>query len=269
MSSLGVYGLRVGGIPGAARWMQSLPSDAPRLEVRVTPATEGRTPSRVSEREADLRMRNGGRIRARRGEDSVVFSLPGEPTDAELLHPYLAPAAALRWQWDGHEALHAGAIALGERAVLMIGAREAGKSTMLAWLSQVEGVTILADDLAVLNGDGVLAGPRSIDLRPGSSELEGEPVRGGTRVRVDLPPAPLSVPVVGSVVLRWGTTLGMEPVPPRDRIGMLSSERSYYRLDGDPKAILGLAGKPMFTLTRPRETSSLLAAAKALTDRFA
>lgn len=269
MSALGAYGLRVAGIPGAARWMQPQPSDAPLLNVLVEQAPEDRSPSRVDEHEADLGMLNGGRLRATRGEGTVRFSLPAVPPDADLLHPYLAPAAALTWQWDGHEALHAGAIAVGSGAILVIGEKESGKSTTLAWLAQTPGVTVVCDDLAVLRGDSVLAGPRSIDLRPGPSELTGVPVRDGERLRVDLPPAPLAVPVAGSVVLRWGPALAMEPVPAAERIRMLGDERSYYRLQGDPAAILHLAGKPMFTLVRPREASILPAATQALLERFA
>jgi hypothetical protein len=269
MSTLGAYGLRVAGIPGAARWMQPQRSDAPLIEVFVEQAPEDRSPSHIDEDRADLGMQSGGRLRAVRGEEAVRFLLPAVPTDADLLHPYLAPAAALVWQWDGHEALHAGAIAIGGHAVIVIGKREAGKSTMLAWLARAQGATVVSDDLAVLHPDGVLAGPRSVDLRPGPTDLTGVSVRGGERLRVDLPPAPPAVPVAGSVLLRWGPKLAMNPVPAAERIRALGEERSYYRLKGDPSAILDLAGKPMFTLVRPRESSILPAATEALLERFA
>jgi hypothetical protein len=268
MSALGAYGLRVAGIPEAARWMQPQPEDAPLLEVVAEQAPEDRSPSRVDEQQADLGLLDGGRLRATRGEGSVRFSLPVVPPDADLLHPYLAPAAALTWQWNGHEALHAGSIVVGGGAVLVIGEKEAGKSTTLAWLARTMGVTVVSDDLAVLRGEDVLAGPRSIDLRPGPKELDGVVVRGGGRLRVDLPPAPPAVPVVGSVVLRWGPELAMESVPATERIRMLGQERSYYRLHGDPAAILNLAGKPMFTLVRPREEAILPAATQSLLRRF-
>ena len=44
-----------------------------------------------------------------RGHDVVSYRSSERPADTDLLHPYLAAAAALRWRWSGAEVLHAGA----------------------------------------------------------------------------------------------------------------------------------------------------------------
>ena len=225
---LGAYGLRILGLPAAARWMQPQSSSAPSLTVEAIQAPPDRSPSVLDETRADLSLLNGGRLRANREEPVARFALPVIPGDAELLHPYLAPAAALAWQWAGKEALHAGAFVGRAGAILLFGEKASGKSSTLAWLAAHRGVTVLADDLAVIDGDRVLAGPRSIDLRGssgagqlGAGELDAGEL-GATPVRTDrhratLPPAPGSVALGGCVVLAWGSRLELEPVAPRRR----------------------------------------------------
>jgi hypothetical protein len=266
VGDLGAYGLRIEGLPGAERWMQPQEPDAPLLKVVAERAAADPRPSSVTEDAADIGLLDGGRIRARRGEPVVRFALPQVPPDGDLLHPYLAPAAALFWQWSGHEALHAGAVDLGGQAVLLIGAKETGKSTTIAHLAE-RGITVIADDLAVLDDGRVLAGPRSIDLR--GADGAGDVVRDGERTRLTLPAAPAALPVGGCAVLRWGSEVGADPVAPAERVGILASERSFYRLAGDPSAILHLAGLPMIALTRPQERSALEPAAEALLQAFA
>ena len=264
---LGAYGLRILGLPAAARWMQPQSSSAPSLTVEAIQAPPDHSPSVLDETHADLSLLNGGRLRATRGEPVARFALPVIPGDAELLHPYLAPAAALAWQWAGKEALHAGAFVGRAGAILLFGEKASGKSSTLAWLAARHGVTVLADDLAVIDGDRVLAGPRSIDLRgsSGASELGATPVRAD-RHRASLPSAPGSVALGGCVGLAWGPRLELEPVAPRRRLEVLAMHRTYAMLPGDPVALLELAARPMFTLHRTRGPDALAAAAGLLMD---
>ena len=175
-------------------------------------------------------MIGGGRLRQERHRPEAHFHL--RPTaDEDLLHPYLAPAAALFWQWSGREAIHAGVFEAEAGAVMMLGDKEAGKSTTLAWLATQGGTAVLSDDLAVLDGDDVLVGPRSIDLRvggegtlPGVSE---HLVRSGERHRVRLPAAPPALRLAGLVVLDWGPTLELAPVGFAGRMELIARQRMF------------------------------------------
>lgn len=244
--------------------MQPLPADAPEVRVEAVEAApdEGRTWAR--EDAADIGLIGGGRLKLERGRDVVRFEMPRVPPASDLLHPYLAPAVALWWHWHGREALHAGAVAFGDGAVLIVGRKESGKSTTIAALARA-GLTVLADDLSVIVDGRVLAGPRSIDLR---SAAEGQVVRDGERVRVDLPPAPASAPIAGTVFLGWGETCSLDVVPAAERLTLLAQERSFYYVGGSPSAVLDLAALPAFRLCRPRELESLPEALELLRRRF-
>jgi hypothetical protein len=243
--------------------MQPQPPDAPVLRVVARQAEPDLSRSRVDPTSADVSLEGGGRMRARRGGGVIRFALPVVPSDADLLHPYLAVGAALAWQWEGREALHGGAIATAAGAALVFGDKQSGKSTTLARLAE-RGVTVMSDDAAVIHGDRVLAGPRSIDLRSNGFPAGGAPVRDGRRVRVSLPTAPAAAPVAASVVLRWGPEVAVSPVSPRERLKVLAGQRTFFKLDGDPGSLLELASRPMFTLTRPRDPEALPMAAAAL-----
>jgi hypothetical protein len=211
---------------------------------------------------------NGGRLRARRGEGAIRYVLPAAASDADLLHPYLAAGAALAWQWQGHEALHAGVCATPAGGVLLLGEKESGKSTTLAWLARNRGTPVIADDLAIIADGRVLAGPRCIDLRADRTRDAGAAVRNGARVRVTLPEAPSALRLAGAAILAWGDALTASPVPPRERLSILARQRTYPPLRADELALLDLAALPMFTLMRPRDPAALAAASDALLDCF-
>jgi hypothetical protein len=207
----------------------------------------------------------------------VAYRSFERPADTDLLHPYLAAAAALRWRWSGCEVLHAGAFVSEAGAVLVLGDKEAGKSTTLAWLAAARGVTVMSDDLAVMRGNRVMAGPRALDLRPsvgarpgdlGSAVADGEWVRHRQRLRLHLAPAPGELPVVGLVSLEWGPSVEVVAVPFSERLSLLGVQRSFPRLDGDPAALLDLAAVPMVRLNRPRTLSCLPAVGRVLEQVF-
>ncbi len=240
--------------------MQPQTTDSSALHVTAIQMPADRSPSRVDGASADIALLEGARLLARRGEDVIRYGFPRIPGDDDLLHPYLAPGAALAWQWRGREALHAGAFATDSGAVLLFGAKESGKSTTLAWLVEHFGVTVMADDLAVIDRDRVLAGPRTIDLRAAAAARANErqvQVRDGQRARLSLPPAPASQPVIGCVVLGWGERLTITRVPPSERIAVLAAHRTYRRLDAESRSLLDLAARPMFAFARPRVVDSL------------
>ncbi len=273
---VGSYGLRIAGLDGAAAAMQPIAAGAPPLTVVVThdPPPED-PPSTVDAETADVRLLFGGRLQMRRGEDSVTFALPSPPSADDLLHPYLAPAAAIAQQWRGREALHAGVfVSASGGAVLLLGGKENGKSTTLTWLALHHRATVMADDLAVIENDHVHAGPRCLDVRVHAqidltSLGEGRLVRGAERVRMGLPPAPATVPIAAIVLLEWGPKARLTPVPLADRFRELMVQRMFHsRIPVDPHALLDLASKPMYRLSRPRGEEGLAAGTQLMLDRL-
>jgi hypothetical protein len=268
----GAYGLVLEGLDGAAQWMQPQKSDAPtfRLHVEVAETEAEPTPSTLDEEAADLALIGGGRLRISRGSHDAFFTLAARPSDAELLHPYLAPAAALFWQWSGREAIHAGAFGVPDGAVLILGDKEAGKSTTLAWLAGQPGVPVLTDDLAVMDGRTVLAGPRSIDLRL-TTPSSGAPVhlvRDGERDRLQLTEVLDGLPLVGLAVLEWASQISFTPIALRDRFEIIDHQRTFHGIRSSPIAMLELGSVPMVRAGRPRDIAQLPAFGRALVDYF-
>jgi hypothetical protein len=223
----------------------------------------------LTEDSASLLFTGGGRLEMARGSNKFHYFFPDRPTDHDLLHPYLTAAAALFWQWRGSEALHAGALATPAGAVLLLGEKGAGKSTTLAWLALHARVPVLSDDLAVLQGRTVLAGPATVDLRPEADSSDGQsvPVRNGERRRVTLGDA-AAAPLAGIVVLEWADTVILSEVPVGARLETLCRHRAYTTLAPDPLGILELASTPMVRAGRPKDLSRLPSFAERCLTRF-
>jgi hypothetical protein len=226
--------------------------------------------SRLNQASARVRLIGGGWLHMDKGDPRARFALPGRPPDPELLHPYLAPAAAVHWQWSGHEALHAGAFGVRDGVVLVLGDKEDGKSTTLARLATAHAVPVLTDDLAVYSEGRVFPGPRTIDLRAASwSELQPETtlVRGD-RHRLELPCFVGSTQVRGVAILAWADRIALSPVPLAERITNLARQRTFPSLAADPVTLLDLASVPMVTAARPKDLDHLDRFVITLADYF-
>jgi hypothetical protein len=253
--------------------MQSQLPDAPTFGLHVhvnADLAADRSEPVLTDARADFPLIGGGRLRQERDATEAHFHLAARPTDEDLLHPHLAPAAALYWQWAGREAIHAGVFEVGGGAILMLGDKEAGKSTTLAWLATQGGTPVLSDDLAVLDGRDVLVGPRSIDLRvqgalPGVSE---HLVRSGERNRVRLPAASPTLPLAGLVVLDWAPEAELEPVGFTTRMELIARQRTFPTVAANPTALLELASVPMVRAVRPRDLAGLAPFCRRLVDHF-
>ncbi len=272
----GAYGLRIDGLNLPARWTASVGLANPVLAIEVAVGGAGGPPAQswLDGDHAELRLTDGGGLRMARGARQASFWFAHAPTPDELLHPWLAPAAAVTQLWAGREAFHGGAFMSGAGGVLVLAAKEGGKSTTLAVLAAEHRRDIVTDDLIIVVDGAVAAGPRCLDLRAGGPghglDLRAaRAVRRGDRLRVELPPAPADAPVAGVAVLSWGPRLELERVAPARRLATLLPHRMFAgRLPGDPAAALALAALPMVTVTRPRGDGGLGDAARAIADYF-
>jgi hypothetical protein len=274
LSRLGAYGFRVTGVDSGHDWLVPQEPGAPLLTLERVLGPWPDRPRVVSDEEIDIGLAEGVWLHARADSGTVSFTAERPLDDDELIHPLLAPATALHWMWGGREALHAGAVTLGNGALLLLGDKQAGKSTTLAHLAQSHGLAVLSDDLAVLTHDlNVLAGPRSIDHRSGSEQPDAqtpitEPqailVRGGERHRQRLAPAPPRAQVRGWAQLAWGQTIELEPLDGASRLRILAGARRARALRGDPQTLLELAALPAYRLSRPRSLNALIPATELL-----
>jgi hypothetical protein len=191
--------------------------------------------------------------------------------DREIVHPYLASTASVVAHWTGMHSFHAGAFLVDGRVWGLLGARGAGKSSLLAHLA-LEGFPIFTDDVLVLRDGSALAGPRCVDLRaePASVFKVGEALGiVGTRERWRLAvgPVPAEAPLAGWLCLGWGSfRIGV--VTPQDRIAMLLGSLSLRVAPADPSALLDLVELPMLFVRRKRDFKALDSDAARLIDHL-
>jgi hypothetical protein len=244
--------------------------DWPTLEVVQEPGRATATEESVEEHRARLILRNGGEIEIERAGPRALFRVPVPLSAAALLHPYLAPVASVVAHWSGRESLHASAVVVDGAAWALLGARESGKSSTVAWLAHA-GFGVLCDDILVLDDGAALAGPRAIDLRGDAAGRlnAGEElglVGERERWRLRLEPVPASVPLAGWVSLSWGDRVEISTVPPGERISRLVAQRGLRVPAGDPAILVDLAALPALELRRPRDWGSLAEAGGRLLD---
>jgi hypothetical protein len=243
-----VYGLHLTGVTGAG--LPPATGEA-RTHVDISYAERDPEPARVGIDEAVLDLPESRQLLLHRDRGTATFTGPPLSQD-ELVHPYLGAAASVFSRWAGREVYHAGAFVCGGRAWAVVGAREAGKSSLLAALA-ARRLPVLSDDLLVTDGDHAFCGPRTIDLRrplPGAVAPLTR-VRGASRWRLSLPPVPGAVPLGGWIYLSWRMEVAMSAVPASDLLARLAARRSWSGLPSDPQTLLALAGRPGWDLGRP------------------
>jgi hypothetical protein len=256
------YGFRVHGLEAGAELAVRGAEGWPllRVERRIdSRALVAR--ARVTESDASIPT-PAGHLILDRATYSLAVCSSELVADSELVHPGLWPAAAVLARWQGAETLHAGAFLADERGAWgVVGARESGKSSLLAALALADH-HVLADDLLVVSHGECFAGPRCIDLRPPSAAALGveaatSPVRSTQRRRLPLPVCEGRVPLLGFVYLAWGDEICVEAVPPAEHFGLLVHHRRIATLGADLDALLDLAGLPAVRLYRPQRWSAV------------
>ncbi len=256
-TSRGAYGFRVNGVEPARHLLVDVPEDWSALTLRTRLGFDSGNPAGVDDATARLRVHDGLiEIDRRRGE--AVFTGRRRPTPDAMVHPHLAPAAAIVARWQGRESFHAGAVILGDGAWAVMGAKGAGKSSLLAWLA-LGGHPVLTDDLLIIDEHlNALAGPRSIDLRESGARRLGVGVPLGVigareRYRMTIEAVPAAIPLRGFIRLAWGGAATVTPVPPAWRPAELAAQRAVRLLPRDPDLLVELSALPMVELRRPCE----------------
>jgi hypothetical protein len=258
---LGAYGLCISGIPDGDSLLGRAAEDWPALEVTVEVGELDADQEQLDHDRALLRLRTGGWIKLRREPGRALYVVPTPLTTDELVHPFLAPAAALFAHWHGREGLHGGALAVGGTAWGVIGDRFGGKSSLLAALA-VAGTDVVCDDVLILDGRMTYPGPRTIDLREDAAAAlaVGEQIgvagaRERWRVRLGSLDRPLWIG--GWVFTEWADTLELNRLPASEALTRLFRNRSIRVPPRDPAAFLQLSALPAWELRRPRSWSSL------------
>jgi hypothetical protein len=274
-TGLGAYGVALAGLDDAARLLRPAEPWWPSLQVEIveldTPRPIAR--ERLTDHDAQYRLTAGGSMTVERDSGRCTLAFPpGEraPSASDLVHPYLTTPLATVRHWAGSSVLHAGAFVAGGAAWVVPGTKGAGKSTLLAALAML-GADVLADDLAVIDGADVLAGPACIDLRSDAAAWldVGDDigvVGHRRRWRYELPPVPTRVPLGGVLALQWDQHAALQPLRVDDRLRMLLTNVALRPAPPAPDVLLALASMPGYTFARPRDWPSITTSAERLLE---
>ena len=247
-----------------------VPSNAPPLTIERTVGVSRHEESALARDVGRDLIDGAGTMSLWLDERRVEYALNIQLSDDELIHPWLAPAAAALALQDGRLALHGGVLEVNGRSVALVGDRESGKSTLVA-AAAMSGISVLTDDVVVVDdAHAVHAGPRCIDLREGSAAFFGARwtvlARGGTRQRMLLPQALPVVPLAAVVVLHWGEPITMTRLAAPARLQALLPHLASAQTAASFTRVLSLARVPVYALSRPREWRLL---ARTLADVLA
>jgi hypothetical protein len=265
-SETGAYGFVIEGVEVAGLLGPAEPG-WPTLTVVHTPAgPDGPAGSRrpgtveVGDERGEVWIGEGEHIGVDRTTLTVEVVSSERPSDEAVVHPYLALPAAVANRWLGRHVFHGGAFVHDQAAWALLGAKEGGKSSTLAWLLG-HGCPVLSDDVVVVEGGRVLAGPRCVDLREEAAERFGGRELGvvGARPRWRLaaPPTAPAVALRGWIELGWGDEVGLRPLDAGERLERLVHHSAMRPDQGQSADYLDLAALPAWRLVRPPRWDAL------------
>ena len=272
----GCYGFRVTGVPARPR---SPRRRARQLAHALAAHTSGpaEAPPRRTSSDPSVRAltMHGGWIAIERSPSRATFHVPTPPPDRDLVHPYLAPAAAVAARWAGRESFHAGRgdprrrrvgdpRRQGEREehdARLDGARRAGpcSRTTCWWSTGMERSPVLAASTC---------GEPSAERLGAGDPLGVVGVR--ERWRVGLGPVPRAVPLRGWITLAWDDEIGVDAATAaRSGCSRLMPFRSVRVAPERPERLIELSSLPVLRLRRPRRWEALPEAGGRLLDAIA
>lgn len=260
--SLGAYGFRLS-CPHAGHPLPNLievDSSSPLVTITWRHASTVRDIEEVEKDRVAYGFRGATTYYVERDPRAIRFDIPYVPSPAALVHPLLTIGVSVLARWRGDVTLHAGAFETQGGGWAFMGAREAGKSSILASIGQ-RGYAVIADDLLAVQNGSVWAGPSCVDLRPDSvgrftNAVSMGIVGGRLRYRLSTAPGHAQIPLRGFFVLDWNhaSDISVEPLSTQERLHWLYRQE-YIRLVGysDPAKLLPLVALPAWRLTRPRD----------------
>jgi hypothetical protein len=258
----GAYGFRIRGVEVPPSHLVKAPAHWPSIELRVrTSVTAAPTAEYLDGDTANLNVRSGGSVFIDRIGQRATFTLSARPPAAALLHPHLAAVAAVNSFWCGRDSFHAGAFVADGGVWGLLGEKGFGKSSTLGALAGL-GVSIVCDDVLVLDAGTAFAGPRSIDLRADAAERLGTGQRLGMigereRWRMELGMIEPELPFRGWVALRWSGELSVRELRGSDRLRQLLRHRALRVPPPDRSALIDYAARPFLEFSRPHGWSSM------------
>jgi hypothetical protein len=257
----GAYGFEVLGFDEGSPLLGPAEPGWPPLRVVRTRSNQdhsrrGHPPGSVAfdEERGEVWIGEGESVLVDRSTMTVQVITHGHVDDRLMVHPYLGLPAAWASRWLGRQVLHGGAFLHAGRAWALLGGKEGGKSSTLAWLLG-RGHAIVSDDILVIEEGTVFSGPRCVDLRPSAaSRLGGEnigTVGARTRWRLNAGPVAPSMPLAGVVHLSWGDRVRVEPLTAEQRLAGLVEHSAMSPDESEAVAFLDLAVLPSWRFVRP------------------
>lgn len=270
----GAYGLKLTDVPAAAELLVPAPESWVSWQLRQRSPLEADADlvETLGPDSACVGLSGGGWVELDRRSRSSTLVLPARPPDTELVHPYLAATAAVCARWQGWNCVHSGGVVVDGGAWGVLGDKEAGKSSTVAWFALESPASVLCDDVLVIDSScRALAGPRCIDLREDAARHFGVGEALGVvgareRWRLRVAPTPPSVPLHGWVELAWGDELALEPFGPAELLPAIVRNLSIRLMPPEVGPLMDLAGLPAWRLTRPRDLGTLPDAGKLLLE---
>jgi hypothetical protein len=271
--ALGAYGLRLDGVDEAAALLVDVPTDWPRLRLERGIGLASADADVLSDSSARLILKSGGEIVLEREPSLATIRTPSALRIAEVVHPYLAPVAAVLAYWHGRESFHGAAITVDGGAWGLLGDRGDGKSSLAAWFA-LNGVAVVCDDMLIVDREQAFAGPRSVDLRQDAAQELGAGEALGTvgarqRWRLALETHSAALPLNGWVFLGWDRDVAVERVTAAERLKALSHNRGVAVPPTDPALLLELASLPAWRFARPKRWSGIAESAERLLETLA
>jgi hypothetical protein len=270
--SLGAYGFRLRYLDSNESLMDllQLSDEVPEVLVSWRHACSTVDREEIAVDSVRYGSRHGACLHVERSPPAIRFDLPTKPVPGSLIHPLLTVGIAVLARWRGDVTMHAGAFETSAGAWGIMGSRNAGKSAMLAMLSE-RGQPTLADDLLTIQDSAIWAGPDCVDLRPDTAKRFPKArylgvVGGRPRFRLSTPPSRPRAPMRGFFVIDWseGSSIKVEPLAPKERLEWIYRQE-YIPLVGysDPSQMVPLIALPAWRITRPRDW----AAGREVVDR--
>lgn len=256
----GAYGFRLIYPHAAERMLDLVELDASARPITVTwdHATTTVDVEEVNEKRVIYGRRGATTFHVAREPAAIHFDLPAPVVPGALVHPLLTVGISVHARWRGDVTLHGGAFETPGGAWAVMGARQGGKSALLAALAG-RGCPIVSDDLLAIQDRSVWAGPSCVDLRPDAvGRFESVHylgiVGGRPRFRLSTPPGRSKLPLRGFFVLDWHEqpTIEIEPLSARERLYWIYRQE-YISLVGwpEPEKLMPLLGLQAWRLVRP------------------